>query len=337
MGGRAPMDKQAVIISERITIGISACCMGCPVRYNGKGWDLLKNLGREKGDFKWCPVCPECMAGLGVHRDPVHVAGADGSKVWTDEAEMKNRKGEVVTDDVKAGAMACLEALNRSKTRAFVYMDGSPTCGVYRTTLKKQKRGNPPGVFGSILLQNGFFLIPAADLQSPLRWWDWRRRLLAFLWVEDVKLENVNDLYQVWYKLKFLCQELDDSWSRTMGRRLASLDKDHFAQASADFRTEIMDVLRKPSTTARMTNSLWKNYAYYRKVSGKTVPEINAPEFKRNITSIAKEMLKMERTSVEDKVLFGASPVIYRDKGRILASDQPGQTAFDSKRPISAP
>lgn len=94
------MDKQAILLSDRIPIGISACCMGSPVRYNGKGWDLLKNLGREKGDFTWCPVCPECMAGLGVPRDPVHVVGADGGKVWTGEARIRNRRGDAITEGI---------------------------------------------------------------------------------------------------------------------------------------------------------------------------------------------------------------------------------------------
>lgn len=67
-------------------LGISACCMGCPVRYNGRGFDLLKNLGREKGDFTYCPVCPESLAGLGVMRDPIHLTG----DLWRQQPE-KNR------------------------------------------------------------------------------------------------------------------------------------------------------------------------------------------------------------------------------------------------------
>ncbi|WHH60095.1 DUF523 and DUF1722 domain-containing protein [Petroclostridium sp. X23] len=308
------MDKQTVIINERIAIGISACCMGCPVRYNGKGWDMLKIIGREKSDFKWCPVCPESMAGLGVPREPIHIAGAEGSKIWTEEAEVKNRKGENVTAQIKEGTLVCLEALNRANASAYVYMEGSPSCGVYRTTLKKQKRGNPPGILGSLLLKYGFFLIPASDLQSPLKWWDWRRRLLAFTWVKGIKIENKSDLYSIWYKLKFLCQELDEPWARKMGRKLADLREDQFGKFIEDFRQEVMEVFRKPSTTRKITNSLWKNYSHYRKVSGKTVAEINSPEFKRNITSIAKELIKMERTAIDDKILFGTSPVLYREE-----------------------
>ena len=75
------MEKKNVVIHDKITIGISACCMGSPVRYNNKGWDMLATLGREKQDFMWCPVCPETMSGLGVPRDPIHLSGGDGLMV----------------------------------------------------------------------------------------------------------------------------------------------------------------------------------------------------------------------------------------------------------------
>jgi uncharacterized protein YbbK (DUF523 family) len=312
--------KRSIVLHDRIAIGISACCMGCPVRYNGKGFEMLGKLGREKGDYKWCPVCPESMAGLGVPRDPIHVGGGTGAAVWTGEATVKTRGGRNVTAQVREGAQACMEALKRADAHAYVYMDGSPTCGVYRTTLKKQKRGNPPGVFGALLLENGFFLIPSTDLQSPLRWWDWRRRLLAWSWLRTLPLAGKAELYDAWYRLKFLCQELDDAWARDMGRRLAALGRHVDPAQMESLRTEILNTLRKPSTTKRITNSLWKHYAHYRKISGKSIPDIQAPDALRNITTIAAEVLLMERKALEDDVMNGTSPVLYRQERRRTGS-----------------
>ena len=313
--------QQPVILTQKIPIGISLCCMGGPVRYNGKGFDLLAHLGREKLDYIWCPVCPECMAGMGIPRDPVHLSNGTGDEVWTGQAEVKNRHGRLVTQDMIEGCNVCMKALERCNTRAFIYMDGSPSCGVYRTTLKNTKRGNPPGTFGSLLLTKGYFLIPASDLQSPLKWWDWRRRMLAFLWFSDLPINSVQELFDVWYRLKFLCQELDNSWAREMGRTLAALQKSEFLEFEPRFRKEVLELLRKPSTTAKMTNSLWKHYSHYRKQRGKTVIEINSPDFRRGVTKIAQELLKMERTSFEEDYLFGASPVIYRDERRLKPKD----------------
>ena len=262
-------------------------------------------MGREKNDFTFFPVCPECQAGLGVTRDPVHLIGGNGEQVWNGEAEVKNRSGKLVTKEIKQGCLECLEVLKRSGVTTFIYMDGSPSCGVYRTTLKNTKRGNPPGVFGSLLLDEGFFLIPSSDLQSPLKWWDWRRWLLAFHWFANHPLSSMQELYETWYVLQFLCQELDNTWAREMGRTPASLSKNDFAQFEPTFRSQVLDLLRRPSTTA--------------KKKGKKVEEINSPEFKRNVTTIAKELIKMERTALEDDFLFGASPVIYRGQSRMRA------------------
>lgn len=321
------MDRGPIILKQRPVLGISACCMGCPVRYNARGFDLLKNLGREKGDFTWCPVCPECQAGLGVARDPIHIAGANGAAVWLQEATVRSRNGHDVTDKVISGAKESLNILKRAGTRAFVYMDGSPTCGVYRTTLKKQNRGKPPGVFGALLDQEGFFLIPALDLQSPLRWWDWRRRLLAFTWLQDVPIHTKGELYEVWYRMKFICQELDDPWARWKGQQLAGLGKKISEEEIGSFRREVGDLLRKPSSPGRLSGSLWKHYAHYRKVTGQSVPDISQQGTQRNITTIARELVRLERASIEDQILFGTAPVIYSAKKTAPSSLNPDEPA----------
>ena len=53
--------------------------------------------------------------------------------------------------------------------------------------------------------------------------------------------------------------------------------------------------------------------SHFRKSKGKTIGGVNSPEFQRNITAIAKELTLVERKSVEEGFVFGASPVIYRD------------------------
>jgi len=75
------MDKRPVTLKEKPVIGISACGFNAPVRYNGRSMDFIKAIGREKGDFRWCLVCPETAAGLGVPLDPIHLSGAGGRSI----------------------------------------------------------------------------------------------------------------------------------------------------------------------------------------------------------------------------------------------------------------
>lgn len=310
------LKKLDTVVDEKISIGISGCCYGSKVRYNNKGWDFLEFLGREKGDYIWHPVCPECMAGLGVPRNSIRIAGGTGDTVWSGEGKvMQQGKGDV-TEALKKGSISCMETLKRGETEVFIYMDGSPSCGVYRTNLKKQKRGNPPGVFGSLLLEQGYFLIPALEMQSPIKWWDWRRRMLAFVWLKKQEIETAEDIYAVWHVLKFLCQEIDNEKSREIGRRIASGQFEDIASEAESFRAEILEMLRKPSTVNKIKQSLWKNYTYYKKHMGLEVEEIMEPTDLRNMTTIASELVLMERKSFEEGFSFGTSPVIYRDRRR---------------------
>jgi len=160
----------AQILEEKIRVGISACNFGAKVRWNRKGWDRIAPLGRERDDFIWTPICPEVNSGLGVTRPPIRLIGGNGDELWTGEAGVKNRNGEDVSAQIKKGLLDSLEILHRAGIEAFVFMEGSPTCGVYRTTLKNKRLGKPPGAFGSLLLREDYFLIPAEDLDSPIKW-----------------------------------------------------------------------------------------------------------------------------------------------------------------------
>ena len=163
---------ESCVLADRIKIGISACNFGAQVRWNHRGWDRLEQIGRERLAYSWTPVCPEVNSGLGVPRPPIRLVGDDGHEFWQGRARLKSRGGEDVSVKAREGMRASLEILRRAGIQAFVFMEGSPSCGVYRTSLRGQRIGRPPGAFGSLLLNEGFFLIPAIDMESPVKWWD---------------------------------------------------------------------------------------------------------------------------------------------------------------------
>lgn len=293
-------------------IGISACMHGAKVRYNAKGWDMLGYLKREKANFLWTPVCPEVMSGMGVPRPPIRLVGGNGFDFWNHEADIKNRHGKNVSNMMRAGALSCMETLERAEVDAYIFMEGSPSCGVYRTTLKNNRLGKPPGVFGALLLQKEIFLIPAADLQSPVKWWDWRRRLTAFTWLKNKEIKEVSVLFDVWHVLKFLCQEVEESKAREIGHQIASFSKETPFEELMKIRAEILEILRKPSDHARVKQWLWKNYVYLKKSHGITLDKVCSPKELRNMTHIAEEMLAVELEARREEKLFGSSPIDYK-------------------------
>jgi uncharacterized protein YbbK (DUF523 family) len=303
-------------LDRKLKIGISACTYGAKVRYNSKGWDMLEPLGREKGDFIWHPLCPEVLAGLGVIRDSIRISGASGSDVWNSSAKVVSSGGKEVTKALKTSSEFCIQLLKEARVDAFIYMEGSPSCGVYRTTLKDRRLGKPPGVFGHKLLEEAFFLIPAADLQSPIKWWDWRRRLYAFAWLKDAQLENKADLYAIWHRMKFVCQEVDQANARAFGHKIANLDDYISPETLEPLRMEMLVMLRKPSTPARIKNMLWKNYTHVRKQLGYDIEGIKMPEDERGMTKLAEELILMERIAFENDVLMGTTPISNRGRGK---------------------
>lgn len=299
-------------ILNKVTIGVSACQFGCKVRYNAKGWDMIENLKREKNEFVFYPVCPELLSGLGVPRNPISLKGGNGDDFWQGEAHIKNRNGQLLDEEIKKGCNIALDLIKSMDIDVFIYMEGSPSCGVYRTSLKGGRLGNPPGTFGSLLLKERIFLIPASDLQSPIKWWDWRRRMYAYVWLKNKDLETMKDAYDTWHVVKFLCQELFRKESDALGNRLANMSEAN-KEELLEIKYQIMDMLRKPSSIEKIRQSLWKNYKYLEKKKDINIDEVMSPTDIRNMAHIAKELSRLEVVSREENLLFGASP-IYRSR-----------------------
>lgn len=300
------------VLQAKIKLGISACNFGGKFRYNRAGWDRVEILGREKDGYSWTPVCPEVLAGLGVPRQPVKLSGGSGDDLWAGTAKMKNRLGRDVSEAVKTASLASLEALQRAAVDAFLFMEGSPTCGVYRTTLKDKRLGKPPGVFGSLLLKQRIFLIPVLDLESPWKWWDHSRRLHAFIWLKHLEITSKKELYEAWHALKFICQEIDRPLSDDIGRALAALPGKLKSSDIEEWRGRTLDLLRRPSTLKRIQSVMLKHYAHYRKSFGLKAAEAQAPSEMLSKAAFVTELIKMERKAADQGVLFAGRPVLYK-------------------------
>lgn len=304
----------ALILSEKVRIGVSACNFGALVRYNRRGWDRIGLLAREKDAFIWTPVCPEAMSGLGVPREPMKLTNGTGEDFWQGKAKAKDKKGRDVSDLLRAGTDSCLEALKRARAEAFVFMEGSPSCGVYRTTLKDGRLGKPPGIFGSRLLKEEYFLIPAADLDSPIRWWDWRRRLHAFIWLKRAEIKGKQELYAVWHNYKFICQEICESEARNIGRELAGLPDGFSDSAFEEWRKRTLLLLRRPVPEKRIRAALAKHCAYFKKFQDSSASGCLLPRLTSSKRELADALLEMESKAFSSGIDFATVPVLYRGR-----------------------
>jgi len=109
---------------------VSACLLGLPTRYDGKGC-ALPGLLPLAARGKVLPFCPEVAGGLVIPRPPAECCGGDGEAVLDGRARVCTAHGEDVTAAFLAGAQQALLLVRRLGVRRAILKEYSPSCGVH--------------------------------------------------------------------------------------------------------------------------------------------------------------------------------------------------------------
>jgi uncharacterized protein YbbK (DUF523 family) len=168
-------------------IGISACLLGCEVRYDGghkRDPFLTDTFGRL---VEWVPVCTEVEAGFGTPREPVHLVNDQGrlrmitvnTRVDLTELMERYARGRV--------AQLALERLS-----GYVLKKDSPSCGnegvkVYAGDGAPAHSGR--GLFASAL-RDALPLLPVEEedrLADPRVRDDFLDRIFAYRHLVDMR------------------------------------------------------------------------------------------------------------------------------------------------------
>ena len=156
---------------------ISACLMGAPVRYYGKGKPLDAGAMSElSAHCRLVPLCPEVAGGFQVPRPPAEIEnGLDGDDVLGGRARVLELGGRDVTALFVAGAEKALSLARAEDCRYALLIDGSPSCGsvmIHDGTFAGRKHaGN--GVTAALLARHGI------EVFTPARSGELLRRLLS--------------------------------------------------------------------------------------------------------------------------------------------------------------
>ena len=305
------------ILKRKLRLGIASCQFGAKVRYNGKGNDLTQYLGRDRNEFIWTPVCPEIMSGMGVLRSSIKLSGGNGFDFWNGTANVKNKDGKNLNEMIKKGSIACLETLERAEIDAYVYMEGSPSCGINRTSLKNKRIGNPPGIFGALLLEKDIFLINSIDLQSPIRWWDIKRRLVSFVWIKEQDLKSKETLKNIWDRVKYILYELHENETIKIRDKIRLILNSSDEVINEDYnkiKSELLSLLRKPAELENIKKYLWINYLELKKREDIEIEEIYEPHILRSLTHVAQELVDIEIEVKKKDISFRSSPINYKPR-----------------------
>lgn len=112
---------------------ISACLLGINCQYNEENdlsEEVLEFLKDKRG---FIAVCPECLGGLAIPRDPSEIIGGKGEDVIEDKAKVKTIKGKDVTKQFLKGAEKALKIAQQNNIKLAILKSRSPSCGVDQT------------------------------------------------------------------------------------------------------------------------------------------------------------------------------------------------------------
>ena len=139
---------------------ISACLLGRNCKYNG-GSNYTPLVEELKKRFDLVPVCPECLGGLPIPREPSERVGD----------KVLSRAGADVTAAFQRGAEKALAIARREGVKRAVLKERSPSCGcgsIYDGTFTGAVvPGN--GLAAELLLANGVEIFGESRLEELLK------------------------------------------------------------------------------------------------------------------------------------------------------------------------
>lgn len=251
---------------ERIRLGISACLLGEPVRFDG-GHKRDPFLVESLGQFvEWVPVCPEVESGLDAPRESMRLVQADGRiRLVT------NKTAQDHTTRMQAYARRRVEELGDSELYGFVLKKDSPSCGlervkVYGSAGMPVKSGR--GLFADALVRR-FPLLPVEEegrLNDPRLRENFVERIFAYrrltaLFAGRWSMGEVVRFHTA-HKLTLMAHRPEAY------RRLGHLVASGKAMARREFQdrysTEFMTALGAMATPRRQANVLQHMLGYFK-------------------------------------------------------------------------
>ena len=124
---------------QKIRLGISACLLGEPVRFDGgHQWDrfITDTLGQY---VEFVPVCPEAECGLGVPREAMRLVGEpEAPRLVTVRTKVD------LTERMQTWARKRVRELEQEDLRGFIFKSKSPSSGMERVRVYSETAQGAP-------------------------------------------------------------------------------------------------------------------------------------------------------------------------------------------------
>ncbi|MCV6604613.1 MAG: DUF523 and DUF1722 domain-containing protein, partial [Porticoccaceae bacterium] len=240
-----------------ILVGISACLVGQPVRYNGGHSQSKLCLQTLSEHFQFRPFCPEVAAGFGTPRPTMRLVGDP------DNPELQLSTG---SDDFAPQLIAGFQSQlpSMADLDGYVLMKNSPSCGLERIKVYREN-GHPneqksPGLFTKAVQQQW----PLLPLEEEGRLNDPHLRenfILRVYTHNDFRHQvrnrpSYHNLLQFHSRYKYLVMAHSYSAYRYIGRMLAKGHDAPLQQVIDQYAQQLFAAIAKPARRKGHANTL---------------------------------------------------------------------------------
>lgn len=249
-----------------IPVGISACLLGAPVRFDGghkRSAFCVDELGAW---FRFVPLCPEQAIGLPVPREAIHLQRREeGIRL------VGNRTGTDHTDAMLA--FADRKAAELHGLCGYIVSKKSPTCGMERVKVH-HANGQPDGSDGAGLFTQAFRvrnpLVPVEEdgrLNDPLLRENFVTRVFVLWRWRQATAQGLTPAALVAFHTahKYLVMAHSVPAYRELGRLVAAAGSTATDELAVRYAATLMQALARPVSRGGHANALQHIMGYFKR------------------------------------------------------------------------
>jgi uncharacterized protein YbgA (DUF1722 family)/uncharacterized protein YbbK (DUF523 family) len=255
-------------MSDKITIGISACLLGNTVRFDG-GHKRCEFAVEQLAPYvRFEPICPEMAIGLPAPRPALRLIK------YQQQTLLCNSNDSTVDVTDKMQRFSEQRAADLQHLCGYIACAKSPSCGMERVKVYDENgagsRKSGVGLFTAELMRQMPWLPVEEDgrLNDPVLRENFVERVFALhelntLWQEGLTRGGIIAFHSR-YKLSLLAHSQPEY--RELGRFVAEIEKWPSLEAFAlEYRQRLMNLLQHKATRRNHTNVLMHVQGYFRR------------------------------------------------------------------------
>ncbi len=251
----------------KIRLGISACLLGQPVRYDG-GHKHDRFITETLGQYvEFVPVCPEVECGLSIPREAMRLVGEiDQPRLVT----IRTRRD--YTEQMQTWAKRRVQELEAEALNGFIFKSDSPSSGMERVKVYDDK-GMPLkkgiGLFARAFMEH-FPLLPVEEegrLHDPKLRENFIEAIFTFKRWRDTLAAGPGrkQLVDFHTRHKLLLLAHSTEHYREMGRVMAHLKEAPLEETTARYQQLLLESLRLKTTNKKNANVIYHLLGYFKK------------------------------------------------------------------------